>query len=253
MTFFFLYKTTWQPTGEFYCGMHKTEQVDDGYLGSGLRLIRKLKKHGRNGFTREILSFHSSFDELKQAERELITKEMLQNPLCLNLVIGGLGGIGPGLLGTKLGAARTKWLWKNDPLFRERQLRIVSAAGRVGCLHPISREAFSLGAKTAQTPEAKRSRIETMKVNQHQQGARNSQFGTTCISHSEHGTKRVTLTEVESWLEAGWVRGSNIGTCFIHHLDHEKAKLVPQTAVEDWVAQGWARGMKPRRVPDQHA
>ena len=253
MTFFFLYRTTWQPTGEFYCGMHKTERVDDGYLGSGLRLTRKLRKHGRDGFTREILSFHSSFDELKQAEQELITEEMLQNPLCLNLVIGGLGGIGPGRLGTKLGAARSKWLWKNDQQFRAEGLKRVSEAGKIGAQHPMAEEARILGVKMAQTPEAKESRVNTMRARQHQQGDKNSQHGTTCISHPKHGTKRIPLGDLELWLSSGWVSGANIGTCFIHHPDHEKARLVPLAEVESWVAQGWVLGMKPRRVPDQHA
>lgn len=249
MTFFFLYRTTWQPTGEFYCGMHKTERVDDGYLGSGLRLTRKLRKHGRNEFTREILSFHSSFDELKQAERELITEEMLQNPLCLNLVIGGLGGIGPGHLGTALGVARNKWLWKNDPQFQAKGLKRVSEAGKVGGQHPMAEEARTLGMKMAQTSEAKESRVNTMKARQHQQKDKNSQYGTTCIYHPiDKINKRIPLSDLELWLTKGWVRGANVGTCFIHHPDYEKAKLVPQTEVFDWVARDWVIGMKPRKT-----
>lgn len=43
--------------GKQYIGDHSTDNIDDGYLGSGVYLQRAIKKLGKNSFKREILEF----------------------------------------------------------------------------------------------------------------------------------------------------------------------------------------------------
>ena len=43
----FIYKTTNKINNHFYIGMHSTNNIDDGYLGSGKRLYKEIKKHGK--------------------------------------------------------------------------------------------------------------------------------------------------------------------------------------------------------------
>jgi len=57
--------------------MHKTENIDDGYLGSGLVLEKAIKKYGKEKFVREILSFWNSYDELREAEKNILTKTFI--------------------------------------------------------------------------------------------------------------------------------------------------------------------------------
>lgn len=88
----FTYRTTNLVNGRYYLGMHSTNRIDDGYLGSGKRLYYELNKYGRDNFKFEILKQFSSREELIQAEINLITEQDIQNPNCLNLKPGGSGG-----------------------------------------------------------------------------------------------------------------------------------------------------------------
>lgn len=91
--FHFTYKTTNLINGRYYLGMHSTNRIDDGYLGSGKRLYYELNKYGRDNFKFEILEHFNSREELVQAEINLITEHDLKNPNCLNMSPGGSGGI----------------------------------------------------------------------------------------------------------------------------------------------------------------
>lgn len=92
--YYFVYKTTFKPTGEFYIGKHHADHLNDKYLGSGKKLKILLNDHPVEYFEREILEFCSSPKLLKLKERQIVNPDLLKNPLCLNLVKGG-GGQGP--------------------------------------------------------------------------------------------------------------------------------------------------------------
>lgn len=87
----FVYKTTCLETGKFYIGLHSTDDLNDGYLGSGMRLIRSVRKHGAEKHAREILEHFPTRKEASDKEKELITPELRKNPLCMNSAPGGEG------------------------------------------------------------------------------------------------------------------------------------------------------------------
>ena len=76
--------------GKVYFGKHKTEKLDDSYIGSGKKIRRYIKKYP-NDYYREIIKFYSSEEELNKAEYELIHPH-LGKKYCLNLQEGGIGG-----------------------------------------------------------------------------------------------------------------------------------------------------------------
>lgn len=90
--FHFIYKTTCQITGKYYVGMHSTDNIDDGYLGSGKLLRRSITKHGRENHTLSIVEFCSCREELKSRESTIVNEELLADGLCMNLKCGGEGG-----------------------------------------------------------------------------------------------------------------------------------------------------------------
>jgi hypothetical protein len=88
----FVYKTTNLLNGTYYIGVHSTWNIDDSYLGSGNRLTRAVKKYGKENFKREILEFFETNKEAYLYEAHIVSQELLNDPLCLNLRPGGLGG-----------------------------------------------------------------------------------------------------------------------------------------------------------------
>ena len=88
----YIYKTTSLVNGKFYIGMHSTNNLEDGYLGSGKSLRRAIRKYGESNFKLEILEFFSNREELAKREKELVTEDLIQDPTCFNLRPGGEGG-----------------------------------------------------------------------------------------------------------------------------------------------------------------
>ncbi len=84
---FIVYKTTNLINNKFYVGVHKNNNRN--YIGSGKLLKQAIKKYGRENFKRETLKEFSSEQDAYGYEKELVNEEMINNPLCYNLVEGG--------------------------------------------------------------------------------------------------------------------------------------------------------------------
>lgn len=87
----FIYKTTCLVTNKYYYGMHSTDDLEDGYLGSGKYLWRSLNKHGKDNHKIERLEFFNTREKLRKREEEIINEDLLNDPFCMNLTIGGRG------------------------------------------------------------------------------------------------------------------------------------------------------------------
>lgn len=88
----FIYKTTNTITDKFYIGMHSTNNIDDGYLGSGLLIKNSIIKYGKEKHQREILLFTEDRKKLSALEKAIVNNQLLCNSKCMNLKGGGVGG-----------------------------------------------------------------------------------------------------------------------------------------------------------------
>ena len=85
-----VYKVKNNLNNRFYIGVHSTKNPHDSYLGSGLAIKEAVRKYGKENFTKEILF---SFDDITLAytkEEELVTKTLIADPMCYNMVTGGV-------------------------------------------------------------------------------------------------------------------------------------------------------------------
>ena len=91
-----LYKISHQPTGCYYYGKHNgtTQHIKGNsgalYWGSGNRIKKLVSKYGKKDLTYEIICIGSS-EYIFELESKIVTKQLLQEDLCLNLCEGGLG------------------------------------------------------------------------------------------------------------------------------------------------------------------
>ena len=87
--FFTVYKITSKIDDKIYIGVHRTDDLDDDYLGSGTRIVNAIKKYGRDNFHKEILYIFDTQDEALDKEREIVTEDFINDPDTYNIVLGG--------------------------------------------------------------------------------------------------------------------------------------------------------------------
>ena len=88
----FIYKITNLVNGKYYKGMHSTNNLDDGYKGSGSAILKSFKKYGKKNHKIEILEFCENREQLEKREREIVNLDEVKNPNSYNLAVGGNGG-----------------------------------------------------------------------------------------------------------------------------------------------------------------
>lgn len=94
---YYTYRITNLINNKYYLGIHMTNNLDDGYMGSGKAITSAIRKYGKENFKKEILNYYKCYKELAEAERALITERELCDENCYNLTLGGVGG--PAFLG----------------------------------------------------------------------------------------------------------------------------------------------------------
>ena len=85
----YFYKITNNINNHFYYGIHSTDDLEDGYMGSGTRLNCAYDKYGIENFSKEILRFFDTREECAEYESEMITEELIHSQECYNIVGGG--------------------------------------------------------------------------------------------------------------------------------------------------------------------
>jgi len=203
--YYYIYKTTNQINGKFYIGMHCTDNLNDGYIGSGTQLKRSIIKHGKENFKREILEFLQNKEELIKREKELINEEVLNDPNSMNLQPGGGGGLSgeehqrkffrAGGLATLhlLKQYRENHLdkLKNDEEYREFYLSTLKGGNN-----------YWLGKHHKEESKNKIGKSNSIK----QKGDLNSQFGTCWITDGFENKK----VKKEDAIPEGWELGRTL-------------------------------------------
>ena len=85
----YFYRIENKLNGHFYYGIHSTDNLDDGYMGSGRRLIAAYKSYGIEHFEKTILKFFDTREEASNYENSVVTEALASDDNCYNLVVGG--------------------------------------------------------------------------------------------------------------------------------------------------------------------
>lgn len=119
--YFYLYKITNLVNNKYYYGVHSTDDIDDGYMGSGSLIKKAIKKYGKENFKKEILEYFDNKDQMYQREAEVINESMIADKNCYNFKLGGEGGTS-GYIPVKDKEGNTFAVKMNDPRFLSREV-----------------------------------------------------------------------------------------------------------------------------------
>ena len=193
-TYHYFYKITNKINGMFYYGIHCTNNLDDGYMGSGRRIIAAIKKYGVENFEKEILKYFDSLKELSDYETQIVNEDLLNDPMCYNLIKGGY--------------------FLEDEVLRKLK--------------------------------------NTYKEIKHQQGEKNSQYG-TCWITKDGESKKINKDELNNFICDGWIKGrviknkekiikSNSGRR--HVWKEGKCIQIYEKDLQKYLDDGWVIGRK---------
>lgn len=89
---YYIYQIINSMNNKIYVGVHKTANLNDGYMGSGKVIQRAMVKHGPDNFLKVILQFFDTEADMYAREKELVNEEFLLREDVYNLRRGGHGG-----------------------------------------------------------------------------------------------------------------------------------------------------------------
>ena len=218
--FYYLYQITNKVNGKIYVGVHKTRNLDDGYMGSG-RIIRSaIQKHGLSNFSKVILETFENAEAMYAREKEVVNEEFLLREDTYNLRRGGFGGWDHQNNNSEIqrikcikGNEKMKKLketdedWFNKKI--EKQSNSLKELYKTGKM--ISPGWSPKALLKAQSDEAKEKRKQTKIKNEVGMGSKNSMFGRTWIKNKTlKQSKPVLNEELLEYMNIGW----EIGRCF---------------------------------------
>jgi len=186
--------------------MHSTNNIDDGYLGSGTRLRKSIRKYGKDYHEKEILEFLPDRESLVNREKEIVNEIMLTDKRCMNLMKGGKGGFisdsqqkyrsqcGGGAFANRL---------KNDKEFAKKIKAAMSENLKQQYKDGRRKNTLPNWTGKIHKEETKKKMSETHKKNKHQVGETNSQFGTAWITNGKENKK----IKKEDLIPKDWYRG----------------------------------------------
>jgi hypothetical protein len=184
--------------------MHSTDNLNDGYLGSGKRLWNSIKKHGKGNHSIEILEYYDNREDLRNRETDLVNEDCLKDPMCMNLVLGGSGFAGDDhtYSASKKGNDAMRIRLEYEPELRKK----FSDNGRK-CMT----EAHKAGKIKYDTFTGKSHNYETKKIISEKKkgtgiGITNSQYG-TCWVTKDGINKKIKKDDLETQLSNGWSKG----------------------------------------------
>ena len=195
---YIIYRTTNLINNKYYVGCHQTANINDGYLGSGKHLKHAIKKYGHENFKVEILHFANSKIEMFDLERQIVTENLINDPLSYNLKIGGSGG-NPGIVGAFTGL-------KHTDATKEKQ-RQASLKQKIT---DKTRKKLSDNNWSKKDPEAHRLHMQTIakmsRSDAHNTKVAVANLGKILVNNG-NCAKRIDKNELLEYENLGWKKG----------------------------------------------
>jgi group I intron endonuclease len=202
--YYTIYLVTNTINGNVYIGKHQTNDLNDGYMGSGKILKNAIKKYGLCSFQKTILHIFENEQEMNKKEAELVNEEFIVRKDTYNICVGGCGGFGyinknlpNGMLGKKQTDFQkqrvSEWHEKNKHLVDKNKHSEMIKNGLKKMLKPS--DGFT---GRTHTEDTKNKMCKPKNI-----GESNSQFGSMWITDGINSIK-IKKTDL---IPEGWYKG----------------------------------------------
>lgn len=244
----YCYETVNKINGKYYRGKSGSEDPEhDGYLGSGPALKKAIAKYGKDKFTKSILATFNTEQEAYDYESQIVTLKEVQDPMCYNMQLGGLGGtqgvvyLHRGEEATRIEASLieeyTNQGWKVGISEQARQNHIAG-------YNPVSAEKHR-GYR--HTEEAKRHHSEVLKgrPNLKNRGRALSEETRHKMSESHRGKPGRSVSEELKQQISNTLKERNKQHPRVRITKDGKEKAIERVELQKYLDMGWVLGRKP--------
>lgn len=213
--FYTIYKITNLINGKFYIGKHITDNLNDGYMGSGKLIKRSIKKYGEENFVKDILEVYDTEQKMNLAEKIHV---IVDEDISYNICPGGHGGFGyinNNKLNYTIEKNKSISPFSNPDKYTNEQFEYIAAQRKKGIQIAKENGVYKLrltpeqvkkGCINAQSDIAKAKRLKSFKDKGHQQGSKNSQHGTCWVTNGQQN-KKIKKQEIDLWVAEGYYKG----------------------------------------------
>lgn len=211
----YFYRIVNKVNNHFYYGVHSTNDLNDGYMGSGTKLHIAYKKYGIENFIKEILVFFDNAEEAYEYEEKMVNEEMVKSKECYNIQLGGKSINTTGLRMVKDKEGRRFMVDKDNPQIGQELESVSSMSGKVIVKRKKSAEAYFTIDKSVY--EENKNLYDSVWSNR---------------KHSEESKNKIreTLTPSNSKNKRIWVNKNGI----VKYLDKKK--------LDEYLNNGWKLG-----------
>lgn len=200
-----VYQITHIDSQMMYIGCHSTDNIDDGYMGSGFRLRKAIQKYGKERFRRDVLFVYDTPAAMFSKEKELVNEDFIARVDTYNIVIGGGGGPNKGIIG---------------------QRRMY---------HPVSGKRIVVHG----------SAVPKMLVEGFQLKSGWATHAGKKYMHKDNQVISVSPEEIDGKCADGWNQGlpksPTAGHVWIYHSVQDKYSLCKSSEIDFYLLQGWIR------------
>lgn len=239
----------------YYRGKHSTENLNDGYLGSGSEVKHLVREQGSDCFTKTIFKFCSSLQEVLQEEEKYVGDLWTEDPFCLNLTPGGAFSGKLDMTGVpKSFETRKKLRDSHLGLKRSKETRQRISESKKGRKLNISPEIQERLSKLRSRPRPESVRIAVSKAQkgrpktaEHVQKMKECKVGRIWINNGTI-SKMLTPEKAKEFLELGWQRGRlpgqgrQVGVKLAYIHKGKDRKQVSFETLQVYLDNGWKRG-----------
>src|SRR5574338_777033 len=179
--FHYVYEIINSIDGKIYIGKHSTNDIDDGYMGSGKLLNRAIKKHGIENFRKRIIETFDTEEDALTYERKLVDETFVADENTYNLVLGGRSQLSTQCRGLQNSQYGTCWIF-NETLRISKKIKRSEVESAIACGWMMGRRMYSLSdvarkrmGSCAGKPGHKHSLETRMKLSNQRKGKRHTE------------------------------------------------------------------------------